>query len=199
MFNDFKIILDPPPHGVYTFEDTVSGKVILESSHEEKIGWVYVFFHGWVNVEIVMLQTPTYAGAHNNPQKWSDKTKDKEILFQNHVKVYEGYEKLRKKMRYEWPFKFSFQAETSNAASLPTSGHYSFSTESNWWSSVQYPFSCGQLCTSRRPFLLTSNLYKFQHNKNKLKYSYSLSNNPLYYKLIKFISISIKVWTINKS
>jgi hypothetical protein len=138
MFNDLKIILDPPPRGFYTFEDTVPGKVIFESSHEEKIGWVYIFFHGWVNVEIVMLQTPTYAGAHNNPQKWSDKTKDKEILFQNHVKVYEGYEKLRKKMRYEWPFKFSFQAETSNAASLPTSGHYSFSTESNWWSSVQY-------------------------------------------------------------
>jgi hypothetical protein len=109
MFNDFKILLDPCPHGFYTFEDNVSGKVIFESSHEEKVGWVYVFFHGWVNAEIAMM---LQSGGTPNPQKWGDKTKDKEILFQNHFKVYEGYNKLRKKTRYEWPFTFSFQTET---------------------------------------------------------------------------------------
>ena len=135
MFNDFKILLDPCPHGFYTFEDNVSGKVIFESSHEEKVGWVYVFFHGWVNVEIIMM---SQSGRPPNPQKWGDKTKAKEILFQNHFKVYEGYNKLRKKTRYEWPFTFSFQTETSSACNLPSSGHYSFTTLTNWWSSVKY-------------------------------------------------------------
>jgi hypothetical protein len=142
MFNDFKIFLHPPPHGFYTFEDNVSGKVVFESSHDEKAGWVYVFFHGWVNVEIVMMSPPggPNRATKNNPygQKWSDKSRDKEILFQSHLKVYEGYDKLRKKTRYEWPFSFSFQAETTSAHGLPSSGHYSFLREGNWLSSVKY-------------------------------------------------------------
>jgi hypothetical protein len=130
MFNDFKIILDLPPRRFF------------ESSHDEKVGWVYVFFHGWANVEIIRLSQPGGSyGSTNNPnalQKWGDKTKDKEILFQNHVKVYAGYDKLHKKTPYEWPFNFSFQAETASAYNLPSSGHYSFIRESNWLSSVKY-------------------------------------------------------------
>jgi hypothetical protein len=141
MFNDFKILLDPP-HGFYTFEDNIPGKVVFESSHEEKVGWVYVFFHGWVNVEIVMMSPPggpnPATKSNTYGQKWSDKSRDKEILFQNHLKVYEGYDKLRKKTRYEWPFNFSFQGETASAYGLPSSGHYSFFRESNWLSSVKY-------------------------------------------------------------
>ncbi len=67
MFNDFKIILDPPPRGFYTLEDKVSGKVIFESPHDEKVGWVYVFFHGWVNVEIIRPSQPRGSyGAGSN-------------------------------------------------------------------------------------------------------------------------------------
>jgi hypothetical protein len=143
MFNDFKIILDPPPRGFYTFEDNVSGNVIFESSHDEKVGWVYVFFHGWVNVEFIRLSQPgsAYGAGGSNlysHQPWGDKTKDKEILFQNHLRVYVGYDKLHKKTRYEWPFNFSFQDETASAYNLPSSGHYSFLRASNWLSSVKY-------------------------------------------------------------
>lgn len=142
MFNDFKIILDPPPRGFYTFEDNVSGKVIFESSYDEKVGWVYVFFHGWVNVEVIrpsQSRTSNVGGSNLiSVQEWGDKTKDKEILFQNHVKVYVGYDKLHKKTRYEWPFNFSFQDETASAYNLPSSGHYSFIRESNCLSSVKY-------------------------------------------------------------
>jgi hypothetical protein len=135
MVREFKIILDYHPDSGYTFEYTVSGRVIFESSHEEKLGWVYVFFHGWVNVEIPALQA--YSSSGKNP-KPSDKSKDKEILFQNHLKVYDGDGRLQKNFRYEWPFQFNFQAETYNASSLPSSGHYSFTNEKKWWSSVQY-------------------------------------------------------------
>ena len=143
MFNDFKIILDPPPRGFYTFEDNVSGNVIFESSHDEKVGWVYVFFHGWVNVEFIRLSQPGSAfgaGGSNlySHQQWGDKTKDKEVLFQTHLRVYVGYDKLHKKTRYEWPFNFSFQDETASAYNLPSSGHYSFIRASNWLSSVKY-------------------------------------------------------------
>lgn len=121
MFRHLQIVLDPPPHGVYTYEDTVSGKVSFESNREEKIGWVYVFFHGWANIKV-----PT-----ENSVKSSDETskyRDKEVLFQTYQKVYEGNENLLKKVRYEWPFKFAFQAEKEDAASLPTSGKYSYSS-----------------------------------------------------------------------
>ena len=141
MFNDFKIILVPPPRGFYTFEDNVSGKIVFESSHEEKVGWIYVFFHGWVNVDIARFAQPGglyNAGNGPSPQKWSDKNRGKEILFQTHVKTYEGHEKLQKKTRYEWPFNFSFQQETAYAYNLPSSGGYSFVSSMNWLSSVKY-------------------------------------------------------------
>jgi hypothetical protein len=133
---DFKLYIHPPPRGFYTFGDTVYGKVVFESTHEEKVGWVYVFFHGWVNVEIVRVQS--HRASDKNIAKWSDKTKDKEVLFQKHLQVYEGDEKLHKNVRYVWPFQFSFQDGTSNAVLLPSSGHYSFTNERTWWSSVQY-------------------------------------------------------------
>jgi hypothetical protein len=146
MFSDFKIELDPPPHGFYTFEDNVSGRVVSEGT--ENIGWVYVFFHGWVKVQDVVMARPGYdvgtAGQFNNgprdpnAPKWGDKMHDKEILFQNHAIIYQGYDKLKKKMRYEWPFSFSFQKATSAAYNLPSSGHYTFTSERNWSSNIQY-------------------------------------------------------------
>lgn len=147
MFNDFKIELDPPPHGFYTFEDNVSGRIVSEGC--ENIGWVYVFFHGWVNVSDIYTAPPQYGGgdASNgqfnnardpNAPKWGDKSTDKEILFQNHVMIYQGYQKLKKKVRYEWPFSFSFQQATSTAYNLPSSGHYTFINDRSWFSSVKY-------------------------------------------------------------
>jgi hypothetical protein len=41
-----QIFVDPPPRGVFTYEDTVTGRVVFESKHEEDIGFVYVYFHG---------------------------------------------------------------------------------------------------------------------------------------------------------
>jgi hypothetical protein len=41
-----QIFVDPPPRGVFTYEDTVSGKLVFESTRDEKIGFVYVYFHG---------------------------------------------------------------------------------------------------------------------------------------------------------
>jgi len=117
MPHDLQMFLDPPLRGFYTYQDTVSGKVIFESAHEEKIGWVYVFFHGCVNIEFNIRgeESPVY------------KCMDKEVLFQQCQKVYEGHEKLLEKVRYELPFKFAFRAGRG-ASSLPTSGKYHFSS-----------------------------------------------------------------------
>lgn len=41
-----QIFVDPPPRGIFTYEDTVSGKLVFESTRDEKIGFVYVYFHG---------------------------------------------------------------------------------------------------------------------------------------------------------
>jgi len=118
MVHHLQIVLDPPPHGVYTYKDTVSGKVSFESNHEKKIGWIYVFFHGWANINVPTEDSSDSATTY----------RDKEVLFQNYQKVYEGSENLLKKVRYEWPFKFAFQAEKEDAAFLPTSGKYSYSS-----------------------------------------------------------------------
>ncbi|PMD15602.1 hypothetical protein NA56DRAFT_709733 [Hyaloscypha hepaticicola] len=133
MFHDFKIVLDSPPRGFYTYEDEVSGSIVFESSHEGKIGWVYVFFHGWVHAQI--FRTRDLQGhIHNYPLK----EKQKEILVQTHLKLYEGTEKLRKKVRYEWPFTFSFQDEEGKGETLPTSGKYLYEEDQNAHCSVEY-------------------------------------------------------------
>jgi hypothetical protein len=133
MFHDFKIILDSPPRGFYTYEDEVSGRIIFESSHEENIGWVYVFFHGWVHAQI--FRTRDLQGRiHNYPLK----EKQKEILIQTHLKLYESNEKLGKKFRYEWPFTFSFQDEEGKGETLPTSGKYLYEEDQNTHCSVEY-------------------------------------------------------------
>jgi hypothetical protein len=117
MPHDLQIVLDPPLRGFYTYQDTVSGKVIFESAQEEKIGWVYVFFHGCVNIEFNIREeeSPVY------------KCMDNEVLFQQCQKVYEGHEKLLEKVRHELPFKFAFRAERG-ASSLPISGKYHYSS-----------------------------------------------------------------------
>ena len=133
MFHDFKIVLDSPPRGFYTYEDEVSGSVVFESSHEEKLGWVYVFFHGWVHAQI--FRTSGLQGHYHN---YPLKEKQKEILVQTHLKLYEGTEKLRKKVRYEWPFTFSFQDEEGRGELLPTSGKYLYEEDQNAHCSVEY-------------------------------------------------------------
>jgi hypothetical protein len=140
MFHDFKIVLDPPLRGFYTYEDDVSGKVLFESSHEEKIGWVYVFFHGYVHAQIIRRANLEH--SRNHPRQYSTKyplqEKQKETLIQTHLKLYEGHEKLHKKVRYEWPFTFNFQAERGKGDTLPTSGKYSYTYDQNPHSSVEY-------------------------------------------------------------
>jgi hypothetical protein len=120
MFRHLRIVLDPSPRESYTYEDTVSGRVVFESPREEKICWVYVFFHGWAHAEITRRRfEPEKDGIPEGST-----LRDKEIPFQNHQKVYEGHVKLEKKVLYEWPFRFRFQDERPDADSLPTSGKY---------------------------------------------------------------------------
>jgi hypothetical protein len=118
-----KLVLDPPPRGYYTYLDDVSGKVTLDSTHEEKILFIYVFFFGVANICVRNVRRP--AGAHqydNIPHIALDAT---EVLFQTNEKIYHGKEKLQKKVHYEWAFRFTFlSAAAEKAQYLPTSGSY---------------------------------------------------------------------------
>jgi hypothetical protein len=125
MIHHLRIDLEPSPRGFYTFDSTVSGRVVFESPHEENIGWVYVFFHGWAHAEITHHKNDM---AYEAGIPEGSTLRDKEILFQNHQKAYGGHEKLKKKVRYEWPFRFRFQDERPDADLLPTSGKYSGSS-----------------------------------------------------------------------
>jgi hypothetical protein len=123
MFRDLSIVVDPPPNGVFTFEDTVTGKVFFESHRGEKLAWCYVFFHGWANTHVIQQS--------NNPQNQVPAVnyKDKDVLFQTSKKVYvDDGKTLQKKVRYEWPFQFDFRSEMEDAASLPSSGRYGASS-----------------------------------------------------------------------
>jgi hypothetical protein len=125
MFRDVSVVLDPPPNGFFTFEDSVTGKVIFESHRDEKLAWCEVFFHGWANTWVVQ-HTGNYS---QNSQVAAANYKDKDVLFQTSLKCYEGKgETLHKKVRYEWPFQFDFRAQVEDAASLPPSGKYGASS-----------------------------------------------------------------------
>jgi hypothetical protein len=99
-----------------------------------------VFFHGYVHAQIVRRANLEH--SRNHPLQYSIKyplqEKQKETLFQTHLKLYEGHEKLHKKVRYEWPFTFNFQAEIGKGETLPTSGKYSYTYDQNPHSSVEY-------------------------------------------------------------
>ena len=71
---------------------------------------------------------------HNYPLK----EKQKEILIQTQLKLYESNEKFCKKFRYEWPFTFSFQDEVGKGETLPTSGKYLYEEDQNTHCSVEY-------------------------------------------------------------
>jgi hypothetical protein len=44
-----QIFVDPPPRRVFTYEDMVSGKLVFDSTRDEKIGFVYMYFNGvWI-------------------------------------------------------------------------------------------------------------------------------------------------------
>jgi len=120
MFREFHILLDSPPNTVFTYEDTVSGKVVLESPRDEAVGWIHVFFHGWVNTEVIQQNY----NAQNSGGPNQSKYKDKEVLFQCYQNVYRGQENLPKKTRYEWPFQFAIEPESCHGSSLPSSGKY---------------------------------------------------------------------------
>src|SRR5271156_775031 len=120
MFREFHILLDSPPNTIFTYEDTVSGKVVLESPRDEAVGWIHVFFHGWVNTEVILQNyNAQYSGGPNQ-----SKYKDKEVLFQYYQNVYRGQENLPKKTRHEWPFQFAIETESYHGSSLPSSGKY---------------------------------------------------------------------------
>jgi hypothetical protein len=126
MFRDFKLLLDPPPLGFYTYEDTVSGILTYESPRDEPVGWVYVFFHGWANTNVVKVN------ADANAVVSQQTAIDKEVLFQYSQKVYQGNQKLQKNILYRWPFQFEFQTNQDNGASLPSPVKY------GCFSSVEY-------------------------------------------------------------
>jgi hypothetical protein len=120
MFRDVSVVLDPPPNGVFTFEDTVTGKVIFKSYRDEKLAWCEVFFHGWANTHVI-TQTGNYSQQN---QVAATNYKDKDVLFQTSAKIYEGNgQTLQKKVRYEWSFQFDFRTQMEDAASLPSSGN----------------------------------------------------------------------------
>ena len=120
MFREFHILLDSPPNTIFTYEDTVSGKVVLESPRDEAVGWIHVFLHGWVKTEVIHQNyNAQYSGGPNQ-----SKYKDKEVLFQYYQNVYRGHENLPKKTRHEWPFQFAIETESRHGSSLPSSGKY---------------------------------------------------------------------------
>ena len=120
MFREFHILLDPPPNTVFTYEDTVSGKIVLESPRDEAVGWIHVFVHGWVNTEVILQNNNPQMGGGPNQSKYIDK----EVLFQYYQNVYRGQEHLPKKIRHEWPFQFAIEPESGDGSSLPSSGKY---------------------------------------------------------------------------
>lgn len=125
MFDSLKpghmqLVVDPPPRGIFTYEDTVTGRVIFDSTKEFGLGYVYVFFHGWVSTRVVKANRNQYG---QGPA--SGTTIDKEILFQVDQKVYQGRQNVLKGMHFEWPFRFDFRRpELVDPSALPTSGKY---------------------------------------------------------------------------
>jgi hypothetical protein len=106
----------------YTYLDDVSGKVTLDTTKEETILFIYVFFFGVANIKVRNVGRPPPPHQFDNIGHVPlDAT---EVLFQIHEKLYHGKEKLEKKAHYEWPFRFRFQSATEEAENLPTSGSY---------------------------------------------------------------------------
>ncbi|KAE9364860.1 hypothetical protein N431DRAFT_422080 [Stipitochalara longipes BDJ] len=114
-----QIFVDPPPRGVFTYEDTVTGKVVFESKHEEDIGFVYVYFHGWVNSKVLRATSTTYKTPPSDGRYI-----DKEILFQKEKKVYTGHHKLTKDVQHIWPFQFDFRLDVNRPQDLPSTGKF---------------------------------------------------------------------------
>ncbi|KAN0099977.1 hypothetical protein V8E51_013752 [Hyaloscypha variabilis] len=113
-----QIFVDPPPRGVFTYEDTVTGRVVFESKHEEDIGFVYVYFHGWVNSKVLRATSTTY-----NPPPGDGRYIDKDVLFQREKKVYTGFQKLAKDVQHVWPFQFDF-TDIYRSQYLPSTGKF---------------------------------------------------------------------------
>jgi len=122
MSHSLNLVLDPSPHGFYTYEDIVSGKVILESSHSDTPSFVYVCFFGVVHSEVKQYGKPNAPSGSGG----SAKCVDKEVLFQfvrTFHKAQKG-ERLGKKVSYEWPFEFGFVEGWGRGFALPSSGKY---------------------------------------------------------------------------
>jgi hypothetical protein len=120
MLRDVSVVLDPPPNGVFTFEDTVIGRVLFESHRDEKLDCCQVYFHCWVGTHVVKS-----TGNYQTNQVNSANYKDKDVIFGTSKKVYIGRgETLQKRVQYEWPFRFDFRSEVDDAAALPSSGNY---------------------------------------------------------------------------
>ena len=115
-----KVELNPPPRGVFTYEDEVSGRVVFDTIHTTAIGFIYVYFHGWVNTRV--YKTNSSQGGQGVS---TTETIDKETLFQLDQKVYEGHDRIPKNTHYEWPFRFDFRhPKIEHPEYLPTSGKY---------------------------------------------------------------------------
>jgi hypothetical protein len=145
-----QLFVDPPPRGIFTYEDTVSGKVVFELTKTYPLGFVYVYFHGWVNTQTVQ----NTGNFQNNQGPSVIKANDKEVLFQYELKVFQGgREKIPKGTHFEWPFKFNFRhPDVADPSALPTSGVYSTSN-------VEY-----KVVVSAAPGTMDETLFKRMRN-----------------------------------
>jgi hypothetical protein len=148
-----QLFVDPPPRGIFTYEDTVSGKVVFGLNRPYALGFVYVYFHGWVNTQTVQ-NTGNFQYAQGPA---TIKANDKEVLFQYELKVFQGREKIPKGTHFEWPFKFNFHhPDVADPGALPTSGVYSTS-------SVEY-----KVVVSAAPATMDETVFKRMRNPDDI-------------------------------
>jgi hypothetical protein len=121
MPHSLDIILDPPPRGVYTCEDFVSGKVIVERSYSDTPRFVCICFFGVVYTEAKQINRTNMPSGQNTESIYADK----EVLFQSSRTFHQNQEREQfgKKVTDEWPFNFQF-LEGEQGFGLPSSGKY---------------------------------------------------------------------------
>jgi hypothetical protein len=112
----FRIELDSPPGKVFSGEDTLSGRIVLDSHSDENVGYVLVIFRGTIHIKV---HTRVSRGGNNTGQIYEDYIS----LFEHSEVLYRGHYTLRRDVPYEWSFSFDFGYQ-SDGSSWPPSGVY---------------------------------------------------------------------------
>lgn len=116
----FRIELDSPPDKVFSGEDTLSGRVVLDSQSDENVGHVTIMFRGTVHLHVTTAVAGSYSsGGSGTHAVWEDYI----TLFEHVQVLYRGHYKLRRDVPYEWPFSFAFGYQR-DGSSWPPSGVY---------------------------------------------------------------------------